>query len=45
MEKVLAYIPQWDHIVGAFIAFIIPFTISRISRWLRNSSKKEGNVS
>lgn len=39
MENVISYLPKWDHFVGAFFAFIIPYTISKVSKWLRKSSK------
>lgn len=34
LKKILSYLPDWDVWVGAFIAFIVPFSISRIVKWL-----------
>ncbi|WP_279326075.1 hypothetical protein [Bacillus sp. FJAT-47783] len=39
MELIVSYLPKWDHFVGAFFAFMIPFSIAKISNWLRQIVK------
>lgn len=38
MENVISYLPKWSHFVGACFAFIIPYTIAKVSKWLRQLS-------
>jgi hypothetical protein len=34
LQKLLLYLPDWDIWAGAFVAFIVPYGISRIIKWL-----------
>lgn len=36
MENIISFLPKWEHLLGACLAFIIPYSISKVSKWLRS---------
>ncbi|WHY57076.1 hypothetical protein [Peribacillus simplex] len=36
-KTIVSYLPEWQVFIQAFIAFVIPFVISELFKWLRTS--------
>ncbi|MDN3018410.1 hypothetical protein PH210_19705 [Paenibacillus sp. BSR1-1] len=39
-KAVVDYLPDWEVFIQAFITFLIPFTISRLFRWISSSKER-----
>ncbi|WP_340451221.1 hypothetical protein [Peribacillus butanolivorans] len=39
-KTIVSYLPDWQVFIQAFIAFFIPYVISRLFNWIRTSEEE-----
>lgn len=41
-KMVLFYLPDWKVFMQGFIAFVVPYVLSRFFKWIHHSKEDEG---
>ncbi|PET69485.1 hypothetical protein CN533_23110 [Priestia megaterium] len=39
-KSIVSYLPEWPVFIQAFMVFVIPYIISKLFSWIRNSEEE-----